>query len=57
MKSLAEVLARVARDHPATQATEQAAVPSAIDPSVCPICHGAGYVVYDVPVGHPEPPY
>ena len=54
MKSLAEVLDRVARDHPVAQPPEQAAAQAAADPSVCPICHGAGYVVYDVPVGHPD---
>ena len=21
---------------------------------ICPICHGAGYLVKDVPVGHPD---
>lgn len=54
MKSLAEVLDRVARDHLVAQPPEQAAAQAAADPSVCPICHGAGYVVYDVPVGHPD---
>jgi DNA replication protein DnaC len=54
VKSLAEVLLRVAHDHPTTRTTGRTTPPSEIDPSVCPICHGAGYVVYDVPVGHPD---
>lgn len=54
MKSLAEVMMRVARDHPTTPTTEQATSPNARDPSVCPICRGAGFVVYDVPMGHPD---
>ena len=25
-----------------------------LQPEVCPLCHGAGYVRLDVPVGHPD---
>lgn len=54
MTTLAEVLARLMRDHPNAQATHIPDAQAKTDPPTCPICGGRGYVVYDVPVGHPD---
>lgn len=51
MKSLAEVLARVAQEHP-TAANAPNGNPTRRD--VCPICHGAGFILRDLPLGDPD---
>ena len=51
MKSLAEVLARVAQDHPTAAKSGNG---SSTSGEVCPICHGTGFILRDVPIGDPE---
>ncbi len=51
MKSLAEVLARVAQDHPTAAKSGNG---SSTNGEVCPICHGTGFVQRDLPIGDPD---
>ncbi len=50
MKSLADVLARIAQ----ARALASDAPSRPASSPVCPICHGIGYVMLDLPVGDPE---
>ncbi len=52
MKSLAEILARIAQEHPTTAKPEASA--AATDGDACTICHGTGFVLRDVPISDPE---
>lgn len=51
MKSLADILTRVAQDHPTTAKSGESAAPGA---DVCPICRGTGFVLRDVPISDPD---
>ncbi|MBK9232498.1 MAG: hypothetical protein IPO15_17015 [Anaerolineae bacterium] len=51
MKSLADILTRVAQDHPTTAKSGESAAAGA---DVCPICRGTGFVLRDVPISDPD---
>ncbi|HEY7022012.1 MAG TPA: hypothetical protein VH349_12910, partial [Ktedonobacterales bacterium] len=45
----------MASEHPGErQPTSSRRKTTPLQPEVCPLCHGAGYVRLDVPVGHPD---
>ncbi|MGQ9489448.1 MAG: ATP-binding protein [Anaerolineae bacterium] len=61
MKRIGDYLSKETLEARRKRQPEQAAggpaesrFPLASQPEVCPICHGRGFLVYDVPPGHPD---